>query len=187
MCNYLYYWVTVRNSQSYWHLEHMRETLACTRGWGGQGGVVWGNRSDGGGGWGYHTWSAHVVVCVSGWGWVFSLTSVDATALFGDIFLFFFPLFFFLILPKAVCISRFHFSGLWRIVMNNTSCCECTSNNQTLIVLLCCNVQFIYLYIYSEKRNGEKRKRKKKVILWTGFTQQHQRQGSKGVKNSNSR
>lgn len=36
MCNYLYYWVTVRNSQSYWHLEHMRETLACTRraGWG---------------------------------------------------------------------------------------------------------------------------------------------------------
>lgn len=31
MCNYLYYWVTVRNSQSYWHLEHMGETLACTQ------------------------------------------------------------------------------------------------------------------------------------------------------------
>lgn len=28
----IYYWVTVRNSQSYWHLEHMGETLACTQG-----------------------------------------------------------------------------------------------------------------------------------------------------------
>ena len=23
MCNYLYYWVTVKDSHSYWHLEHM--------------------------------------------------------------------------------------------------------------------------------------------------------------------
>lgn len=35
-----YYWVTVRNSHSYWHLEHMRETLAWGRAggdWMGQG------------------------------------------------------------------------------------------------------------------------------------------------------
>ena len=48
MCNYLYYWVTVRNSQSYWHLEHMGETLACTGGGAvGEGGA---DRSDGGAG-----------------------------------------------------------------------------------------------------------------------------------------
>lgn len=42
MCNYLYYRVTVRNSQSYWHLEHVGGggvgELACTRGGGGGGG-----------------------------------------------------------------------------------------------------------------------------------------------------
>lgn len=37
MCNYLYYWVTVRNSQSYWHLEHMGENTGMYTGQGGVG------------------------------------------------------------------------------------------------------------------------------------------------------
>lgn len=55
MCNYLYYRVTVRNSQSYWHLEHVGGggvgELACTGGGGGGGG---GQREGGQavGGWG---------------------------------------------------------------------------------------------------------------------------------------
>lgn len=71
MCNYLYYWVTVRNSQSYWHLEHMRETLACTRGrdgGGGQqgGGGGGGSQSDGGGGAEVGTRTVCTWLCVSG-------------------------------------------------------------------------------------------------------------------------
>lgn len=54
MCNYLYYWVTVRNSQSYWHLEHMGKTLACTRGgvgeWVARGGIRANGWMRGGGG-----------------------------------------------------------------------------------------------------------------------------------------
>lgn len=76
----------------------------------------------------------------------------------------------FCLLPQS---SYFTFiSGLWRII-KNTSCCECTSNNQTLIVLLCCNVQSKYLYIYSVKQmTGGKIK----IV----FNQLHQRQGRGG-------
>lgn len=157
MCNYLYYWVTVRNSQSYWHLEHMGETLACTRvgagGWreGASGrSVGWGGRGVTRRGWGKGLGGVCVCVC----GGVRSGIFFDISRRYCIVFCSFFNLFFPLrLLPKAL-ISLFHFSGLWRIIKNNTSCCECTSNNQ--IVLLCHNVQFIYLYIYS----GKTRKRK---------------------------
>lgn len=65
------------------------------------------------------------------------------------------------LLPKALVFTFIIFLGYEGIIKNNTSCCECTSNNQTSIVLLCHNVQFIYLYIYSGKKKTEKKKRKK--------------------------
>lgn len=107
---------------------------------GGQGRVTrqgWGKGLWGGGGGG------GVCLC----GRVRSGIFFDISRRYCIVFVYFFILC--CLLPKAL-ISLFHFSGLW-ILKNNTSCCECTSNNQTSIVLLCHNVQFIYLYIYSGK------------------------------------
>lgn len=169
MCNYLYYWVTVRNSQSYWHLEHMGETLACTGGGavgGGRGPI---GRMGGRGnteGW-VKVWGSVCVcvcVCVAG---VRSGISFDISRCYCIVFLLLLGLFVFFLnllsflLPKALVFTFIIFLGYEGIIKNNTSCCECTSNNQTSIVLLCHNVQFIYLYIYSGKKKRRKRKEKK--------------------------
>lgn len=110
----------------------MGETLACTRGGGGRAG--WGGVVRMGRDW--H--GRRACVWQGKWG---ILTSADTAAQVWLKILF------------TSQSSYFTFiSGLWRIIKNNTSCCECTSNNQTLIVLLCCNVQSKYLYIYSVKQ-----------------------------------
>lgn len=111
MCNLLYYWVTVRNSQSYWHLEHMGETLACTRGGAGGGGAE-GLQGDGRGGGG----NTAGRVCVHGWGKVgyFSLISVDATA-----FLWVFCILFSCLPPKAVTSPFFFFLPFYWVMKNN--------------------------------------------------------------------
>lgn len=156
MCNYLYYWVTVRNSQSYWHLEHMGETLACTQG---GAGAESGRSFDGPGRWGlvntaglgFRVWGACVFVC----GGVRSGIFFDISRRY-CIVCFCFFLYPFWFTSKRLFLFHF-FSGLWRIIKNNTSCCECTSNNQTSIVLLCHNVQFIYLYIYTGKKTSNRK------------------------------
>ena len=105
------------------------------------------------------------------------MTSVDATALFFVVVgfvCFVFVLLFCLnllsfLLPKALVFTFIIFLGYEGIIKNNTSCCECTSNNQTSIVLLCHNVQFIYLYIYSGKKKRRKRKEKNQEFLQSIF------------------
>lgn len=153
MCNYLYYWVTVRNSQSYWHLETHGGNTGMYTGRGGRrgGGGRRGHRSDVRGGntsepgWGGG--SGGVTVCGGGevgyFLWHQTLLHCFCLSFFLSFF-FFKP---FLFTSKS-CISLFYSFGLWRIIVkNNTSCCECTSNNQTSIVLLCHNVQYIFIYL----------------------------------------
>lgn len=153
MCNYLYYWVTVRNSQSYWHLEHMGEHWHV-HGAGGQGkggGASgpsvrcrgWqhvGTRGGGGG-------AGGVAVCGGVRSGIFFDIRRYCIVFVCLFFVVFFFQTFFLFTSKS-CISLFYSFGLWRIIVkNNTSCCECTSNNQTSIVLLCHNVQYIFIYL----------------------------------------
>lgn len=109
MCNYLYYWVTVRNSQSYWHLEHMGKTLACTRG--GAGGGTRGRRGDwldvGAGKAGSTTGSGGASVCVEG---VRSGIFFDISRCYCIVFIYLFIFILFVhLLPKAVI----YFSFFW--------------------------------------------------------------------------
>lgn len=148
----------------------MGKTLACTRGRGRGGGAMVG----------WVGLTRQECVCDGVRSGI--LTSADATAqvwlFFFLILCFSFLLFFFL---KKALISLI--SGLWRIIKNNTSCCECTSNNQTLIVLLCRNVQSKYLYIYSVKTND--RRGKKKDFQPT--TPETRKRGGGGIKKSHSK
>lgn len=119
MCNYLYYWVTVRNSQSYWHLEHMGETLACTGGGavgGGRGPI---GRMGGRGnteGW-VKVWGSVCVcvcMCVAR---VRSGISFDISRCYCIVFLLLLGLFVFLksfvvFTSKSSCFHFYHFSGL---------------------------------------------------------------------------